>query len=124
MTERSNVPCNGCTVCCRSRDLIVIHPEDGDVLADYDTQPIAHPFTGEPAHALKHKPNGHCIYLTDAGCSIHERAPAVCRGFDWRTLNLRFLQGTNRAERRKAMASGVMLNKQILKEARKRLDTL
>ncbi len=124
MTKQVNVPCNGCTVCCRSRDLIVIHPEDGDILADYDTQPITHPFTGEPAHALKHKPNGHCAYLTDEGCSIHERAPAVCKEFDCRKLYLRFLQGTNRAGRRKAMASGVRLNKQILVEARKRLDTL
>jgi len=38
---------------------------------------------------LAHKPNGECIYLENSGCSIHERAPSLCRSADCRSLALR-----------------------------------
>lgn len=33
---------------------------------------------------LARKPNHDCIYLTDAGCSIYDRRPIVCREWDCR----------------------------------------
>lgn len=33
------------------------------------------------AHFLKQQKDGSCIYLKASKCSVHERRPAVCRGF-------------------------------------------
>lgn len=80
--SRNEVPCNGCTICCHG-EAIVLHPEDGDNPADYIVE--IHPIFNIPI--LAHKPNGDCIYLDDAtGCTIHDRAPVVCRKFDCAAL--------------------------------------
>lgn len=83
MTDRRPVPCNGCTTCCQN-ELLFLHPEDGDNPAEYLTQRVLHPLTGRPGLALKQKPNGDCMYLGISGCTIHDRAPAICREFDCR----------------------------------------
>jgi len=77
MTTRS-VPCGSCHLCCEN-DLIILHPEDGDVIDDYDCSVLP-----DGRWALKQQANGNCIYLTDEGCAIHDRSPAVCREFDCR----------------------------------------
>lgn len=74
----SDVPCNGCTACCR-HDRIVLHPERGDRVWDYLFE-LADGLTP----VLKRHPDGSCIYLTETGCSIHGRAPIDCREFDCR----------------------------------------
>ncbi|ENW4943614.1 YkgJ family cysteine cluster protein [Salmonella enterica] len=80
----AHVPCNGCTSCCRS-DAISLHPELGDVVADYITEPHMVPqMAADGIVMLAHKPDGSCVYLTDAGCGIHGKAPALCREFDCR----------------------------------------
>jgi hypothetical protein len=33
---------------------------------------------------IAHKPNGDCIYLAERGCSIHDRAPSLCKAADCR----------------------------------------
>jgi hypothetical protein len=38
---------------------------------------------------LAHKPNGDCIYLDEHGCSIHGRAPSLCRVADCRSIALK-----------------------------------
>lgn len=74
------VPCNGCTRCCRG-DLIRLLP--GDDASQYQTMP--HPRA--PGHlALAHGPDGNCVYLTDAGCSIHDRSPRMCQEMDCRAI--------------------------------------
>ena len=89
-----NVPCAGCTACCQE-DLILLHPEMGDNAEEYQT--ISVTLNGrEEKQALAHKKNGNCIYLGEKGCTIHDRAPAVCREFDCRDLWRR----TSRSERR------------------------
>lgn len=35
---------------------------------------------------LAHNPDGDCVYLTPAGCSIHERRPRMCRTMDCRNI--------------------------------------
>lgn len=77
------VPCNGCTLCCRGD---AIRMQDDDVVAEYETVP--HPYIKE-AYMLAHKENGDCIYLTESGCSIHERAPSLCRTADCRNIALK-----------------------------------
>ena len=74
------VPCNGCTLCCQG-DAIRLTEEDNP--DEYMTEP--HPYI-KGALMLAHKPNGDCVYLNDSGCSIHERAPSLCRSADCRSI--------------------------------------
>jgi len=77
------VACNGCTLCCRSGELIlVIEGEDPEY--PYDTVEIA---AGDRTfRALARKPDGSCVYVTDTGCAIHGHAPLTCQVFDCAAL--------------------------------------
>jgi len=66
--------------CCRG-DAVRLLP--GDDAATYITEP--HPHIRD-ALMLAHKANGDCIYLTEAGCGIHERSPIMCREMDCRNV--------------------------------------
>jgi hypothetical protein len=46
---------------------------------------------------LAHKPNGECVYLNEQGCSIHGRAPSLCRTADCRSVAVRIDFETARA---------------------------
>lgn len=118
---RAEVPCDGCTTCCKG-DLLVLHPEMGDDPSQYETRAIEHPLTGEPVFALANKKSGDCVYLGEGGCTIHERAPAICRAFDCRKFFLR-LQGMRRAQRREIVRRG-LVGKDVLDAGKKRLHTL
>ena len=114
-----NVPCNGCTVCCKN-ELLILHPEMGDDVALFATMKVTNPVTGKPAFALQHKPNGDCIYLGDSGCTIHGHAPAICREFDCR----RFLRSLgDRAERRRLLKIG-LVSKEVFAAGTARMGTL
>lgn len=78
-TFDGNVPCNGCTLCCKN-DLVrlMIHE-----VTKYEHEP--HPFLPN-SYMLAHKPNGDCHYLTENGCSIHETKPIMCRTMDCRNI--------------------------------------
>jgi hypothetical protein len=78
------VPCNGCTLCCEG-DAVRLEPEDNP--EEYLTEP--HPYIAD-ALMIAHKPNGECIYLENDGCSIHDRAPSLCRAADCRSIALKF----------------------------------
>jgi hypothetical protein len=119
MVIRSTVPCNGCRACCQG-ELLILHPELGDVPASYLHEAVAHPLTGKPALALQHKPNGDCIYLGETGCTIHHRAPAICREFDCRKF---FLGLGDRAARRRLLKQG-MVTKDVVEAGRSRLASL
>ena len=98
----ADVPCNGCTLCCR-QELIWLHPEDGDP-AQWVTEPAVHPLSGEVGRALAKKSGGaECVYLGDHGCTIHGRAPIICRAYD---CGAAFAMLT-RAERRRRVALGL-----------------
>jgi len=83
MTNRSLVPCGTCRACCRHEAVWLVE-EEGDRPADYLVKTVD---LGEQlgiVYALQQKPNGDCIYLGEAGCTIWDRAPVVCRAFDCR----------------------------------------
>lgn len=80
LTRESSVPCGSCRLCCQGRTAVMILPDHGDDPAAFDTFEI--PKIG--AHFLNHKPNGDCVYLGAEGCTIHGRAPFMCRTFDCR----------------------------------------
>ena len=122
MKARATVPCNGCIECCR-KDLLILHPELGDDPSLYQTMACKHPLTGRPAIALEHKPNGGCVYLGKDGCTIHGRAPAICREFDCRRFYLDLVERTTRQERKKMVSEGMISNR-LLKAGRKRLQSL
>lgn len=115
----ARVPCNGCTACCKN-DLIFLHPECGDKASDYETMPAVNPITGKTGLAVKHKPEGGCIYLTASGCGIHGRAPAICREFDCRRF---FLGLGDRAARRRILKAG-LVTKDVYEAGRTRLGSL
>ena len=75
-----DVPCNGCTRCCRNDAVRILPHEDAD---RWDTEP--HPYMAG-ARMLRHKPNGDCVYLGDSGCTRHHDKPQQCREMDCRTL--------------------------------------
>jgi len=79
-----HVPCNGCSLCCRG-DAIRLTEEDNP--GDYITEP--HSYIAGTL-MLAHKPNGDCVYLIDSGCSIHDRAPLLCRSADCRSIALKY----------------------------------
>lgn len=112
------VPCNGCTACCKN-DLLILHPECGDDPNQYETMAVVNPLTGKDAIALKHKPEGGCIYLSAHGCTIHGLAPAICREFDCRKLFLRLSRNDRRAMIKNGLADG-----DVFKAGRLRLNTL
>lgn len=112
--ETANVPCNGCTACCKNEFKMLL-PEQGDDVNSYQVEWIDIPKLGRRP-MLANKPNGECVYLTDAGCSIHDRAPTICRAFDCR----RFFRLHSRAERRRMVADG-KCSQAVLDAARARL---
>lgn len=89
--KRRSVPCDGCTACCR-HELVIMHPEDGDDPSQYLTRRVVNPLTGAPEIALMHRPDGSCVYLGDSGCTIHDKAPVICRAFDCRGIVRRLRQ--------------------------------
>ena len=109
----ADVPCNGCTLCCRG-DMIVLHPEIGDDPSQYLTEPVIHPFTGQPAQMLRKGENGNCIYLGPGGCTIHGRAPAVCRKFDCGKM----FEAMSRPERRRMLKLG-LADKEVFDQGRR-----
>ena len=95
----------------------------GDNPDQYETQICTNPITGEPAVAIAHKQEGGCVYLGEHGCTIHDRAPALCRKFDCRKFYLKLVEQTTRPERRRLIRKGLISN-QLLLEGRKRVATL
>lgn len=86
MTAAREVPCDGCTACCRGRELIPIVEEDGDH-RKWRTFETRDPLTGTTINALQFRPDGACTYFDDfKGCTIYERRPTICRSFDCRRM--------------------------------------
>jgi uncharacterized protein len=108
MTALGNVPCNGCRACCL-HDVIPLMPERGDLIWTFEHEVIA--TAAGPTAVLQ-------CGKTD-GCTIHDRAPAICRAFDCRDL---FLSKT-RAERLAMVKSGMVSN-EVFSAGRKRLKML
>ena len=70
----TDVPCNGCTVCCRTNVQIPVDVTDHPtVLA-----------TAVDGHLPRHS-NHDCVFLDrETGCTIYDIRPKFCRGYDCR----------------------------------------
>ena len=125
----SNITCNGCTACCRGFQAIMLHPDEGDIVDDYDTIPfMQHPGAGGadfpdgifPDHfrdavILKHKENGDCIYLGEKGCTIYDKRPVICKSYDCR---INYMMWT------KARRQSSNQNPEVWQAGKERLHTL
>lgn len=118
MSARSSVPCGSCKVCCKDRNLIVLMPDEGDDVASYDHVVTDLPKLGQ-VPILRHAADGNCIYLGPEGCTIHGRAPFICRIFDCR----RFFLAHSRSERRMMLKKDAC-SKEVFDAGRERLPSL
>ncbi|HEX4018607.1 MAG TPA: YkgJ family cysteine cluster protein [Frankiaceae bacterium] len=79
-----DVPCDGCTACCRSGKLIPVEPDEFDALRHIPADCLV-PMPGQPARrVLKHDESGRCSQLTPDGCSVYAHRPHACRMYDCR----------------------------------------
>ena len=83
----ADVPCDGCTACCRSAQFVHIGPEEHVTLAHIPAE-LLFPAPRLPAGhvVLGYDENGCCPMLTDGGCSIYEYRPRACRRYDCRVF--------------------------------------
>jgi uncharacterized protein len=81
----SDVPCAGCTACCRSSQFIHIAPDERETLARIPSE-LLFPAPGWPrGHVvLGYDERGHCPMLINDRCSIYEHRPTTCRTYDCR----------------------------------------
>ena len=84
MSDQTEVPCQGCTECCKHNSAVFLHPEQGDDPELYETRQIVEPETGKAAFLLAVNERKECVYLGPAGCTIYDRRPFLCRSFDCR----------------------------------------
>jgi len=82
-----NVPCNGCTACCRSSQFVHIEPDEHDALAHSPRELLVVAPRMPPGHVvLGYNERGECPMLVDDRCSIYEHRPRACRTYDCRVF--------------------------------------
>jgi Fe-S-cluster containining protein len=83
----ADVPCGGCTACCRSSQFVHIGPDETDTLSHIPAQ-LLFPAPRLPrGHVLLgYDERGHCPMLIDDQCSIYEHRPRTCRTYDCRVF--------------------------------------
>ncbi|MEM8904021.1 MAG: YkgJ family cysteine cluster protein [Actinomycetota bacterium] len=83
----ADVPCDGCTACCRSSQFLHIAPDEIDALRHVPPR-LRAPAPGLPdGHVVVgFDEAGRCPMLTDSGCSIYADRPRTCRTYDCRVF--------------------------------------
>src|SRR4051812_18488076 len=79
----ASVPCGTCRRCCQKNSIVMLLAHEGDVVESYQHEIVDLPGAGR-GPILKRQANGDCIYLGESGCTIHGRAPVICKVFDCR----------------------------------------
>src|SRR5262245_45885670 len=83
----ADVPCDGCTACCRSSQFVHIAPDETDTLAHIPPALLFPAPQMTRGHVvLGYDERGHCPMLADDGCSIYEHRPRTCRTYDCRVF--------------------------------------
>jgi Fe-S-cluster containining protein len=82
-----DVPCGGCTACCRASQFVHVAPDEAETLARIPPE-LLFPAPGLPdGHALLgYDERGRCPMLVDDRCSIYEHRPRACRTYDCRVF--------------------------------------
>jgi hypothetical protein len=82
----SDVPCDGCTACCRSSTFVPVLPDDAGALAAIPAD-LLFPLPGRPeVRVMGYDDDGHCPMLVDDRCSIYAQRPRACRVYDCRAF--------------------------------------
>ncbi len=82
----ADVPCDGCTACCRSSQFVHVALDETDTLAHIPTE-LLFPAPYRPDElVLGYDERGHCPMLVDDRCSIYAHRPHACRTYDCRVL--------------------------------------
>ncbi len=115
--SETTVPCDTCTLCCRSNQGLFLHPEQGDDVNSYQHQ-TGTDSDGNPIYLLA-TTNGACVYLGPSGCTIYDRRPLLCRSFDCRKHYLIL----PRQDRDNLVRLGLS-SRPVFNEGRRRLKTL
>ena len=106
------VPCNGCVACCR-RENVLVSAGFGDDVSTFTVEREVRP----GVFALAAQANGDCTYLdAEAGCTIHDRRPMICRSFDCRIEAV--------AEDRKTRVQDGRLDAAVLRAGRERFRAM
>ena len=80
-----DVPCDGCTACCRSRQFIHVEPDETAAIARIPRRLLVQAPGLPRGHLLLgYDQRGHCPMLVDDRCSIYEHRPRACRAYDCR----------------------------------------
>lgn len=81
----ADVPCDGCTACCRASQFVHVEPDEADALTHIPAE-LLFPAPRLPAghRVMGYDERGHCPMLVDDGCSIYEHRPRACRTYDCR----------------------------------------
>lgn len=81
----SEVPCAGCTACCRSGQFVLVEPDESDTLAHLPPELLVPAPRGPDGHrVLATTAEGHCPMLVEGRCSIYAHRPRACRTYDCR----------------------------------------
>lgn len=115
----ATVPCGSCRRCCRGNSIVMLLAHEGDAVETYQHEIVDLPGAGR-GPILKRKENGDCIYLGEQGCTIHGRAPVICKVFDCRNAYMAFMQHAPSDRRRMIKARAV--DKEILDRGRDLLE--
>lgn len=76
----AQVPCGDCRLCCYGEAVFVM-PERGDSLEGLTVVREFNPLTKRMGWRIPHRPDGACVHLGPAGCTVYDRRPAICRTF-------------------------------------------
>jgi Fe-S-cluster containining protein len=81
----ADVPCHGCTACCRASQFVPVGPDEVDTLAHLPAE-LLFPVPGRPGHLLLgYDERGRCPMLSEDGCAVYAHRPRACRAYDCRT---------------------------------------
>ena len=83
----SDVPCDGCTACCRGSQFVHIEPDEVATLARVPAA-LRFPAPGlAPGHVVMgYDEHGRCPMLIEDRCSIYDDRPRACRTYDCRVF--------------------------------------
>jgi uncharacterized protein len=92
--QDADVPCDGCTACCRASQFIHVGPDEVDARSHIPAE-LLFPAPGLPPghHVMGYDEQGHCPMLVEDRCSIYDHRPRTCRTYDCRVFAATGLDG-------------------------------
>jgi uncharacterized protein len=81
----TQVPCGGCTACCRARQFVHVEAEEAETLARIPAELLfPAPGHGDGTRVMGYDASGACPMLQEGRCTIYAHRPRACRSYDCR----------------------------------------